>query len=62
MRKGLKSVDTWYGRRVLVSFVYAIMVTALFTLICPSVLVVIVIAYAARVFISVLIILRFSKP
>jgi hypothetical protein len=46
MRKSLKSVDKRYGRRVLVSFVYAIAVTALFALICSAVLVVIVIAYA----------------
>ncbi len=46
MREGLKSVDKRYGRRVLISFVYAIVVVALFALICPAVLVVIVIAYA----------------
>ncbi|MGA9979826.1 MAG: hypothetical protein WBQ08_14480 [Candidatus Sulfotelmatobacter sp.] len=46
MRKRLKSVDKRYGRHVLISFVYAIAVTALFALICPAVLVVIVIAYA----------------
>jgi hypothetical protein len=49
MRKSLKFVDKRYGRRVLVSFVYAIAVTALFALICPAVLVVIVIAYAQLV-------------
>jgi hypothetical protein len=49
MRKSPKSNDKRYGRRVLVSFVYAIAVTALFALICPAALVVILIAYARLV-------------
>jgi hypothetical protein len=44
--RSLSSVDKRHGRRVVVSFAYAIAVTALFALICPAVLVVILMAYA----------------
>jgi len=46
MRGSLNSVDKKPGRRVLLSLVYAIAATALFALICPAVLALIVIAYA----------------
>jgi predicted acyltransferase len=42
----MKPVDTGRGRRALVSFAYAMAVTALFALICPALLVVILIVYA----------------
>jgi hypothetical protein len=46
MRRSLRSAGNIVERRVLFSFGYAAAATALFALICPAVLVVIVMAYA----------------
>jgi hypothetical protein len=46
MRRSLRSAGNIVERRVLLSFGYAAAATALFALICPAVLVVIVMAYA----------------
>jgi hypothetical protein len=49
LRRILRSSDNIRGSRVLVSFSFAVSVTAVFALICPAVLVVIVMAYAGFV-------------
>ncbi|HLX83404.1 MAG TPA: hypothetical protein VKR59_05880 [Terriglobales bacterium] len=46
MRRSLSSADNNHERRIFVSFGFALAVTAVFALICPAVLVLIVMAYA----------------
>ena len=49
MRRSLSSAHNNRERRIFVSFGFAVAVTAVFALICPAVLVLIVMAYASFV-------------